>query len=58
MCNKLYKVFGKNIITPNKINLQIKQLATFLKKNNFMLKDFTSAKTNRILQLKKIFNAI
>ena len=56
--NKLYKVFGKNIIIPNKINLQIKQLATFLKKNNFMLKDFTSAKTNRILQLKKIFNAI
>ena len=56
--DKLYKVFGKEIIKKNEVVNQIKQLAKFMKKNKFSYQVFTSHKTNRIMQLKKIFNAI
>ncbi len=56
--NKLYKFFGKRIITKNNVVKQIKELAKFMKKNKFSYNTFTSYKTNRIKRLKKIFNEI
>lgn len=53
--NKLYKVFGKNIIKKNLVVSQIKILAKFMIHNKFSFQAFTSEKTNRILRLKKIF---
>lgn len=55
---KLYRVFGENIIDVKNFKNQIKILKNYLKKNKFNEFDFTSYKTNRILQLKKILNDI
>lgn len=55
---KLYKIFGKNIIKKNEVVKQVKDLAKFMIKNKFSYHTFTSSKTNRIMKLKRIFNEI
>lgn len=53
--DKLYSIFGKNIITVKNFDKQCTKLKNFLIDNNFNKAKFYSYVTNRILRLKKIF---
>ena len=53
--DKLYSIFGKNIITIKNFDSQCTKLKNYLIDNNFNKAKFYSYITNRILRLKKIF---